>query len=208
MAIMDIITNMAKSFKHKKIRQAIQDKYAEVSITASGKFSYPTGKAGAEALGYDPKAVQDVPKQLLESFCGVGNPFFLGEISPGESVLDIGCGAGFDLFVASRRVGADGQVYGIDMTAAMVEKAKRNLVGAQIANADVRVGNVEKLPFADDMFDVVISNGALNLSPCKRKAFGEIYRVLKPGGRFQFADIVLGEKLPPRLAGSADAWSQ
>lgn len=208
MAIMDIITNVTKSLKHKKIRQAIQNKYAAVSLSASGKFAYPTGKAGAEALGYAKKDIQEAPEQMLESFCGVGNPFSLGEISQGEIVLDIGCGAGFDLFVARSKVGANGKVYGIDMTPAMAEKAKRNLDQAQVANFDVRVANIEELPFAEGLFDVVISNGVLNLSPRKSAAFREIFRVLKSSGRLQFADVVLGDKLPPGIAGSADAWSQ
>jgi len=208
MSLMDNLTNLTKALKQKKIRQAIQEKYAEVAGSATGKFQYQTGKAGAEALGYDARDIRDAPEQLLESFCGVGNPFSLGDISPGETVLDIGCGAGFDLLVASRKVGPNGSVYGVDMTQEMVGKAAKGLAHAGVANFDVRLANVEDLPFEESTFEVVISNGVLNLSPSKIVAFREIYRVLKPNGRLQFADIVLKEELPAGIAGSADAWSQ
>jgi len=208
MSLMDNLTNLTATLKHKKIRQAIQEKYAEVAGSAAGKFQYPTGKAGAELLGYDPRDIRDAPEQLLESFCGVGNPFSLGDIGPGETVLDIGCGAGFDLLVASRKVGPNGRVYGVDMTQEMVGKAAKGLAQAGATNFDVRFANVEELPFEESTFEVVISNGVLNLSPSKSVAFREIYRVLKPNGRLQFADIVLREELPAGIAGSADAWSQ
>lgn len=190
------------------IRKAIQGKYAKVSRSAKGMFQYPVGRAGAETLGYDDVVLQDAPDALLESFCGVGNPFALGEIVDGETVLDIGCGTGFDLYVASHLVGDNGKVYGLDFTPEMAERARNNLSQANVTNQEIRIASVEDMPFDDSMFDVVISNGVLNLSPHKDKAFQEVYRVMKPKGRLQFSDVVLKEDLPPGLAGSAEAWSQ
>jgi len=171
-------------------------------------FEYPTGKAGAEALGYDSTAINEAPPALLKSFCGVGNPFSIGDIQPGSNVLDIGSGAGFDLYVAKRLIGNAGMVCGIDLTPEMVELAQRNLTESGMNNIEVVNVSSEKIPFNDNTFDTVISNGVVNLSPCKQELFQEIFRVLKNGGRFQFADVVLEKELPESLVGSAEAWSQ
>jgi arsenite methyltransferase len=194
------------------IRTAIRQKYAEVAISAEGKFSYPTGRAGAEALGYDPGTIQQAPSGLMQSFCGVGNPFSLGEILPGETVLDYGSGAGFDLFVASRVVGEEGLVCGVDLTRDMVERAIGNLSSGNFSSGgskvEVRQIDGDQIPYPDHFFDVVISNGVINLTPSKMACFRELYRVLKPGGRIQFADVVLEQELPAGMAGSPEAWSQ
>jgi SAM-dependent methyltransferase len=191
-----------------EIRNAIRSKYAEVAVSAAGKFNYPTGKDGAKALGYDPAVIESADPRLLESFCGVGNPFTLGKIGPGDRVLDFGCGAGFDLFIAARLVGAGGLVCGIDLTQEMVERARENLSRAGIRGFEVKKVDSETIPYPDDLFDVVTSNGVINLSPHKQACFKEIHRVLKRGGRFQFADIVLENELPAGVAGSLEAWSQ
>lgn len=183
-------------------------KYSEVADSAAGKFGYPTGLEGARALGYDPVLVNAAQPCMLEPFCGVGNPFSLFPIQPGSILLDVGCGAGFDLYVAARLTGPGGKVYGVDLTEAMVARARENLEQACITNAEVRQAEAESLPFEDDTFDVVVSNGVINLSPEKETLFREINRVLKPGGRFAFADVVLEQQLPSDMAGSADAWSQ
>jgi ubiquinone/menaquinone biosynthesis C-methylase UbiE len=179
-----------------------------VAKSAAGKFSYPTGKEGASALGYDPALIDEIHPGLLESFCGVGNPFSLFPIQPGSIILDVGCGAGFDLYVAARLTGPRGRVHGVDLTEAMVERARDNLQKAGIANAEVQQVESESLPFAANTFDVVISNGVINLSPDKETLFREINRVLKPGGRFGFADVMLEQELPQGMAGSTEAWSQ
>jgi SAM-dependent methyltransferase len=186
----------------------VRSKYAEVAISASGKFSYPTGEEGARVLGYDPALVDAAHPGLLESFCGVGNPFSLFPIEPGSVILDVGCGAGFDLYIAARLTGPGGMVHGVDLTEAMVARARENLQKAGIANAEVRQVESESLPFGDNTFDVVISNGVINLSPDKETLFREINRVLKPGGRLGYADVVLEQELPQGMAGSAEAWSQ
>jgi ubiquinone/menaquinone biosynthesis C-methylase UbiE len=152
--------------------------------------------------------LESAPAQFLESFCGVGNPFSLGKIDPGIVLLDFGCGAGFDLFVASRLVGENGRVCGIDLTEEMVQRARENLTRAGVTNFEIRKVDSETMPYNDHSFDVAISNGVINLSPNKETTFSEIYRVLKPGGKLQFADVVLENELPAGLAGSAEAWSQ
>jgi SAM-dependent methyltransferase len=189
------------------IRDAIRKKYAEVSGTAANKFNYPTGKEGAALQGYDLKILVNMPDELIESFCGVGNPFRLGQIKPEETVLDIGCGAGFDMIVASNLVGRKGKVCGIDITPEMLEKAKRNLALAAASAYDVRIGGAEEIPYDEGTFDIVTSNGVLNLSPLKDKSFKEIYRVLKPAGRLQFADIVLKEGQSASGSNRPEDWS-
>ncbi len=179
-----------------------------MSISAAGKFLYPTGKEGAKALGYDPAVIDSAPARFFESSCGVGNPFSLGRINPGSVLLDFGCGAGFDLFVASKLVGNKGRVCGIDLTEEMIRRAGENLTLAGVTNFEIKKVDSEVIPYDDRSFDIVVSNGVINLSPSKETTFREIHRVLKPGGKLQFADVVLEGELPAGLAGSAEAWSQ
>lgn len=190
------------------IRAAIRNKYAEVSVSAAGKFQYPTGEDGAIALKYDQEIIKSASRSLLESFCGVGNPFSLGNIENEDVVLDLGCGAGFDMFVATRLVGENGRVCGVDLTDQMVQRSQKNLADARTMNFEIKKVDSENIPYPDATFDVVISNGVINLSPCKNKLFEEIYRVLKPGGSLQFADVVLDKEMPSHLSGSLEAWSQ
>ncbi len=191
-----------------EIRKAIRDKYAELSISAVGRFQYPTGKDGAKALGYDPAIIESAHARFFEASCGVGNPFSLGNIRLGDAILDFGYDAGFDLFVASKLVCESGRVCRIDLTKNMVLRGKENLTLAGIAHFEIKNVDSETIPYDDHSFDIVISNGVINLSPHKETTFREIYRVLKPGGRLQFADVVLEKDLPASLAGSTDAWSQ
>ncbi len=191
----------------KGIQDAVRQKYSEVSSSARGKFNYPTGKDGALMQGYDPKMIESMPDDLVESFCGVGNPFTLGPINSGESILDVGCGSGFDLIVASGLVGQKGRVCGIDLTPEMAEKAGRNLKRYGVVDFQVLVAGAEAIPYADNTFDVVLSNGVLNLSPLKEKSFREIHRVLKTSGRLQFADIILREECPGAMCSTLEAWS-
>ena len=159
-------------------------------------------------MGYDPVFIQEAPPSCLKSFCGVGNPFSLGEIESGNNVLDIGSGAGFDLYIAKRLAGESGRVCGIDLTRDMVDLARKNLAESGMNDIEILLVFSEAIPYDDNTFDTVISNGVINLSPCKRELFLEIFRVLKNGGQLQFADVVLEKELPGTLAGSLEAWSQ
>jgi arsenite methyltransferase len=197
---------MADQIDTRQIQDAVRKKYSEVSHSAEGKFNYPTGRDGALLHGYDPAIIRNMPDGLIESFCGVGNPFTLGPINVGETILDVGCGAGFDLIVASHIVGQRGKVCGIDLTPEMVEKTKNNLNQYGVHNYDVHVAGAESIPYPDNTFDVVTSNGVLNLSPLKEKSFREIYRVLRPNGRLQFADIVLKADCGAACS-TLEAWS-
>jgi SAM-dependent methyltransferase len=198
---------MSTALKVGAIQDRIRGTYGEVAQSATGKFRYAAGREGALALGYDASTIAPLDDEVLDVFCGVGNPFALSAIHPGETVLDVGCGGGVDLIIASRLVGATGAVRGIDLTPAMVDRARANLTHVGVTNAEVQIGSAEAIPCPDRTFDLVTSNGVLNLSPTKDKAFSEIYRVLKPGGRLQFADIVLSNKLPAEVANNLDAWA-
>lgn len=189
------------------VRKSVQKRYAEVSRSGTGRFAYLTGRAGALALGYDSTMLEGIAEDTIVTFCGVGNPFALGALHSSEAVLDVGCGAGVDLLIAARLVGPNGRVSGLDLTPEMAEKARVNIAKHGIPNAEVAVGAAENMPFEDESFDVVISNGVLNLSPLKEQTYREIYRVLRPSGRLQFADILLKEDLAPEIVGSLDAWS-
>jgi len=191
-----------------KIRAAIRDKYRKVSQTAEGLFKYQTGKSGAIALGYDSDIINKYPEKALRSFCGVGNPFSISKIDSGSSVLDIGCGAGFDILVAREIVGAKGQVCGIDLSEEMFQLAQALIKQYGDQSISVKHVDSESIPYDDEAFDYVISNGVFNLSPFKAELFMEIFRVLKPGGTLQFADIVLMEERTPDAAINLEAWAQ
>ena len=193
--------------EHDKIRSVILKKYAEVSRSAIGKFTYLTGIEGARALEYDESVLSRVPNELFKSFCGVGNPFQGGLISRGESLLDVGCGSGIDLLVASQYIGETGRVCGVDITPQMRELAEINVRSAGLKNVEVREGSAESIPYEDNAFDIVISNGVLNLSTQKELAFLEIFRVLAPGGRLQFADIILEGEKSRETPCTIEAWS-
>jgi arsenite methyltransferase len=192
-----------------KVRAGIREKYDRVAAAGSGCcFQYPTGREGMELQGYPPELLQDFPPEVLAAFCGAGNPFSLEPLNPGDAVLDIGCGAGVDSLVAGRLVGAGGRVVGIDVTAAMIEKARAHQARLGLGHVAFQVADAEALPFPDNDFDAVISNGVFNLTLNKAKALAEVYRVLKPGGRFLLADMVLVAALPPDLSDKVENWYQ
>jgi SAM-dependent methyltransferase len=154
----------------KRIEEGLQQKYAKVSVNPEGLFRYPTGRSGLEALDYNAHIVQSLPEAAVASYCGVGNPFTLGPVHEGETVLDIGCGGGFDTFFAAITVGPKGKAVGIDMIPEMLERARRNLRQTNIKNATFQEATAEDLPFPDESFDVVISNGVFNLIPDDRRS--------------------------------------
>jgi arsenite methyltransferase len=189
------------------LRCQISDKYTEVAKTPEKGFHFHTGKPLALMLGYSEDVLQTLPVGTVESFAGTGNPFSMGELGRGEAVLDIGCGAGFDSLIAARQVGETGRVISVDMTPAMLDKAATGAQEAGIVNIEFRVGFAEALPVDDASIDVVISNGVINLCPDKMAVMQDVYRVLKPGGRVQIADIVVHKELPQDAKDDIDLWS-
>ncbi len=189
------------------LRSQIRDKYAEVALTPEKGFHFHTGRPLARMLGYDDGIMDALPQGTVESFAGTGNPFSFGDLRPGETVLDIGCGAGFDTLIAARQVLPAGRVIAVDMTPAMLEKAAAGAREIGLSNVDFRQGLAEKLPAANESVDVVISNGVINLCPDKMAVMGEVYRVLQPGGRFQIADIVVQKEVPQDAKDDIDLWS-
>jgi arsenite methyltransferase len=190
-----------------ELRVEVQAKYAAVAISPDDEFHFHTGRAIAERCRYDMAAVDALPNKAVESFAGVANPFELRDLEPGEFVVDLGSGAGFDSFVAGRAVGPKGRVIGVDMTEEMLAKSKA--VAAEIGadNVEFRDGFLEALPVNDGWADVVISNGVINLCPDKAEAFNEAWRVLRPGGVIQFADIANGRPVPEEAMRHIDLWT-
>jgi arsenite methyltransferase len=192
-----------------QIRQGIKEKYDKVAEQGPACcFRYLTGKEGLAQQGYPLELLGDFPEEILTAFCGVGNPFSLGPLFPGDAVLDIGCGAGVDSLVAGRMVGPAGRVVGIDVTVAMLAQARENQARLGLGQVIFQVGDATALPFPDNDFDAVISNGVLNLTLNKAQALGETHRVLKPGGRLMLADMVLVAALPPNRQDQIANWYQ
>lgn len=190
-----------------QLRHAIQEEYALVAEEPERGFHFHTGRPLAQMLGYEEAWLAGVPEGSIESFAGTGNPFQLGRLHSGEHVVDVGCGAGIDSLIAARMVRPHGMVVGVDMTPAMLAKARRSAAQAQATNVEFREGYSEGLPVPDGWADVVISNGVLNLMPDKAKALQEMARVLKPGGRLQIGDILVQKSVPEDAKRNIDLWT-
>jgi SAM-dependent methyltransferase len=188
------------------LKSEIKKTYSAVSEEPGKDFIFPTGRAWAEDLGY-PDELANVPESAVESFAGVANPWTMGRLAPGERVLDLGCGAGTDTLVAVQMVGADGRVTGIDMTAAMLAKARAAAAEMGVTNVEFVEGEAERLPFADGSFDVVVSNGVIDLIPDKDAVFAELNRVLPPGGRIQIADVTIQNPVSEEGRRNIDLWT-
>jgi SAM-dependent methyltransferase len=188
------------------LKSEIKKTYSSVSEEPGRDFIFPTGRAWAEDLGY-PAELANVPESAVESFAGVANPWTMGRLAPGERVLDLGSGAGTDSLVAAQMVGAGGRVTGIDMTAAMLVKARSAATAMGVHNVEFVEGEAERLPFSDAGFDVVISNGVIDLVPDKDAVFAELYRVLAPGGRMQIADVTIQNPVSEEGRREIDLWT-
>ena len=189
------------------LRTQVRDKYRDVAEDPHGAHHFHTGRPLTSRLGYDQTVVDALPDRAVESFAGVGNPFSLRRLEPGARVVDVGSGAGFDSFIAATQVGPTGRVIGIDMTPEMLTKSRATAEQLQFGHVEFREGLAENLPVENGWADVVISNGVINLCADKRAVFAEIHRVLRPGGRLQFADIANGRPVPIEAMRDVDLWT-
>lgn len=189
------------------LREEVKGKYRDVAANPHGAHHFHTGRPLAKRLGYDMALVEAMPDAAVESFAGVANPFSLRPLAAGEKVVDAGSGAGFDCFVAAQQVGPRGRVVGIDMLAEMLAKSRTSARAMGLDQVEFREGLIEEMPVEDGWADVVISNGVINLCADKKRAFQEIWRVLRPGGRLQFADIANGKPVPASAIRNIDLWT-
>jgi arsenite methyltransferase len=190
-----------------ELRNSIREEYSAVANEPERGFHFYTGRKLASILDYQDKWLETLPVSAIESMAGTGNPFSLGELKPGEYVVDAGSGAGADSLIAAQMVGPSGYVIGVDMTPEMLSKARSNALEMGMNNIEFREGYLEALPIPDAWADVVISNGVLNLVPDKEASLLEMYRVLKPGGRIQIADIALQKPVPEGSKSDVSLWT-
>jgi arsenite methyltransferase len=198
---------MALKLDLEELRRAVQDEYAEVAHDPGKGFHFHTGRKLADILEYKPEWLEGIPEENLASFAGVAKPYTFGALEPGENVVDAGSGAGFDSLIAGKMVGPSGHVVGVDMTPAMLDKARRGAAAMGASHVEFRQGFLEDMPVEDGWADVVVSNGVINLCPDKAAAWREIFRVLKPGGRIQIADIVVGKPVPEAAKEDISLWT-
>jgi len=189
------------------LREEIRKTYTDVSDHQEQDFIFPTGRGWARELGYPEPELARVPDATVDSFAGVANHWTLGTIDPGAVVLDLGCGAGTDLLIAAQMTGPGGRAIGVDMTAAMLDRAAESAREMGLENVEVHEALIEALPAEDESVDVVISNGVIDLVPDKDAVFAEIDRVLRPGGRLQIADVVIHQELSEDARQRIDLWT-
>ena len=191
-----------------RLRAEIQSVYRRVAEEPSGEFHFHRGPGyAADLLDYDAEALARLPTDNTASFAGIANPHRIAPIAAGATVVDVGCGAGMDLLLAARAVGPAGRAIGVDMTEAMAGRARSGARASGLTNVEVRLGDAMALPVDSGSVDFVISNGVLNLTPDKRVAFGEVFRILKPGGEFLYADIVVARELSESIRRNIDLWT-
>ncbi len=190
------------------IFKAVSEMYTEVASCPTRQFHFPTGRPACEFVGYPKEQLDAIPGTAVESFAGVGYPFSVGVIKAGDRVLDIGSGSGTDVLIASTLVGHRGKAFGLDMTDAMLDKARANAAKMKVSNVEYLKGNAENIPLPKASVDVITSNGVLNLVPDKPRTFAEIFRVLRPGGYIQISDIVLGKPIKPESRNNPQLWAE
>ena len=189
------------------LREEVKNKYRNVASNPHGEFHFHTGRPLAQRLGYDQAVVSAMPDSAVESFAGVANPFLLRTLMRGEKVVDAGSGGGFDSFIAAHQVGLEGRVIGIDMLPEMLEKSRETAKCMGLSHVEFLEGLLEEMPIEDGWADIVLSNGVINLCADKKLVFGELWRVLRPGGRLQFGDIANGKPVPESAVRNIDLWT-
>ena len=195
------------SVDRSELRAAVRHEYAEVAENPNQGFHFHTGRTLAAILEYPEDQIDRLPESVVESLAGTGNPFSMGALKEGEHVIDIGCGAGFDSFIAAAMVGPTGSVVGVDMTPEMLGRARAAAADMNLDHLRFEEAYAEELPVPDDWADVIISNGVLNLCPDKDEVFAEMYRKLKPGGRLQIGDILVTKAVPEGAKRNIDLWT-
>jgi len=201
------ISQTTSKLSAKDLREEVRKEYADVALNPHKGYHFHTGRDAADRLYYDPSIYSGVPEENIASFAGTGNPFMLGPINPGEIVVDVGSGSGFDALIASALVGPEGKVIGVDMTQEMLDRARAGAAAMGATHVEFRDGIAEELPLLEEYADVVISNGVLNLTLDKVKTLSEWARVLKPGGRLYIGDILVAKSIPPEALDDISLWT-
>jgi len=196
------LSQMSKS----EIEDAVRLKYSEVATTPDGIFNFPVDKVFALKVGYPKEVLDNLPQPMVESFTGANNPQPFVNLKEGEFVLDLGCGAGLDLYFYAKAVGPQGKVYGLDISEKMVKKSRDNMEKVGIKNIEIKCGLSDDIPLDDNSIDIVASNGIYNLSLDKEAVMREVFRILKPDGRTVFCEIVLKEPLPEEIRKDINDW--
>jgi arsenite methyltransferase len=200
-------TLITKKLDTTELEQKVKHMYSAAALNPKGDYHFEMGRTLAEKIGYPKEELNQIPAAAIESFAGVGYYFDLANIKAGEHVLDLGSGSGMDAFFAALKVGSNGRVCGVDMTDEQLEKAERLRKENNVNQVSFYKSYIEKLPFEESAFDVVISNGVINLSAYKHNVFAEVARVLKPGGRMVIADIVTEKQLPENVTCNSTLWA-
>jgi SAM-dependent methyltransferase len=189
-----------------EIKSRVAERYGRVAVSPYEKFGFPVGRKFAESVGYDPVLLETLPNSMWESFTGAGNPQPFVDARVGETVLDLGCGAGLDLFLYAKQVGPTGRLFGLDLSEAMLAKARNNLAAVGMSNVEWLHAAADAIPLPDNSVDLVTANGIFNLSPDKDAVMRDVARVLRVGGRTIFAEIVLKSELPTEIRRGIDDW--
>ncbi len=200
------LARIVMGMTQEQIKQAVKEKYSEVASDPKAVFNFPVGRKFAESVGYSGELLDKLPVSMWESFTGAGNPQPYIDIKPGEEILDLGCGAGLDLYLYAQATGPEGRVYGLDISEDMIAKARRNMETLNVKNVEFLCAVADNIPLPDGSVDLVAVNGIYNLSPDKIAVMREVVRVLRPGGRTIFAEIVLKAPLPEKIRKNINDW--